>query len=182
MPRRDADGNTLNAFSGVGVMAEYSTIHVDNAIKVDPETPADKAALVGCAVMTGVGAAVNRAKVTLGSSCVVIGTGGVGLNVIQGCAIAGAETIIAVDMVDKKLEFAQTFGATHTINPGTDGDVVTKVKEITGGLGADFAFEAIGLGETIVQAYQSVRKGGTSVNIGVPRMDAMASFPAGFCA
>jgi NDMA-dependent alcohol dehydrogenase len=178
MPRRDADGNTLNAFSGVGVMAEYSTMHVDNVIKIDPETPADKAALVGCAVMTGVGAAVNRAKVTAGSSCVVFGAGGVGLNVIQGCALAGAETIIAVDMVDKKLEFAQTFGATHTVNPSNDGDAVAKVKELTGGLGADYAFEAIGLGETIVQAYQSVRKGGTSVNIGVPRMDAMATFPA----
>ena len=177
-PRHDKDGNVLHAFSGVGVMAEYSTLHVDNLIKIDPDTPADKAALVGCGVMTGVGAVINRAQVKAGSSCVVIGAGGVGLNVIQGCAIAGAETIIAVDLVDKKLEFAQTFGATHTINPTTDGDAVAKVKELTGGLGADYGFEAIGLGETIVQTYASVRKGGTAVLIGVPKMDAMASFPA----
>lgn len=178
MPRRDADGNTLNAFSGVGVMAEYSTMHVDNLIKIDPDTPADKAALVGCGVMTGVGAAINRAKVVPGSSCVVIGAGGVGLNVIQGCALAGAETVIAVDLVDKKLEYAQQFGATHTVNPSTDGDAVAKVKELTGGLGADYGFEVIGLGETMVQAYLSVRKGGTAVMIGVPKMDAIASFPA----
>jgi S-(hydroxymethyl)glutathione dehydrogenase/alcohol dehydrogenase len=176
-PRRDKDGNPLNAFSGVGVMAEYSTLHVDNLIKIDPEVPSDKAALVGCGVMTGVGAAINRAQVRPGSSCVVIGAGGVGLNVIQGCAVAGAETIIAVDLVDKKLEFAQQFGATHTVNPNTDGDVVAKVKEITGD-GADYGFEVIGLAETIVQTYQAVRKGGTAVLIGVPRMDVVASFPA----
>ena len=176
-PRRDKSGNALHAFSGVGVMAEYSVLHVDNLIKIDPEMPADKAALVGCGVMTGVGAAINRARVHPGSSCVIFGAGGVGLNVIQGCAIAGAETIIAVDLVDKKLEFAQQFGATHTVNPKTDGDAVGKVKEITGG-GADYGFEVIGLGPTIVQTYQSVRKGGTAVLIGVPRLDAVASFPA----
>ena len=176
-PIRDAAGNSLNAFSGVGVMAEYALLHRDNLIKIDPETPSDKAALVGCAVMTGVGGAINRARVQPGSSCVVFGAGGVGLNVIQGCALAGAETIIAVDMVDKKLEFAQQFGATHTINPSTDGDAVAKVKELTGG-GADYGFEAIGLGETIVQTYNAVRKGGTAVIIGVPRFDAVASFPA----
>lgn len=177
-PRRDANGTTLNAFSGVGVMAEYSTLHVDNLIKVDPDTPSDKAALVGCGVMTGVGAVINRAKVRPGSSCVVIGAGGVGLNVIQGCAVAGAETIIAVDLVDKKLEFAQQFGATHTVNPSTDGDAVAKVKELTGGLGADYGFEVIGLGETMVQTYMSIRKGGTAVMIGVPKFDATATFPA----
>ena len=177
VPRRDADGNPLNAFAGVGVMAEYSTMHVDNLIKIDPEMPSDKAALVGCGVMTGVGAAINRAQVRPGSSCVVIGAGGVGLNVIQGCAIAGAETIIAVDLVDKKLEFAQQFGATHTVNPSSDGDPVAKVKELTGG-GADYGFEVIGLGETIVQTYASVRKGGTAVVIGVPKFDVTATLPA----
>ena len=176
-PIRDAAGNSLNAFSGVGVMAEYAVLHRDNLIRIDPETPSDKAALVGCAVMTGVGGAINRARVQPGSSCVVFGAGGVGLNVIQGCALAGAETIIAVDMVDKKLGFAQQFGATHTINPSTDGDAVAKVRELTGG-GADYGFEAIGLGATIVQTYSAVRKGGTAVIIGVPKFDAVASFPA----
>jgi S-(hydroxymethyl)glutathione dehydrogenase/alcohol dehydrogenase len=176
-PLKDRSGNMLSAMSGVGVMSEYAILHVDNVIKIDPEVPSDRAALVGCGVMTGVGAVFNRAQVKPGSSCVVIGAGGVGLNVIQGCAIAGAETIIAVDMVDKKLEFAQQFGATHRINPKTDGDAVAKVKEITKG-GADYAFEAIGLGATIAQAYHSVRKGGKAVIIGVPKMTEMLTLPA----
>lgn len=176
-PFSDKDGNKLHAFSGVGVMSEYATLHVDNLIKIDPDTPSDKAALVGCGVMTGVGGAINRARVQPGSSCVVFGAGGVGLNVIQGCALAGAETVIAVDMVDKKLEYAQTFGATHTVNPGKEGDAVQKIKEITGG-GADYGFEVIGLPETMTQTYLAVRKGGTAVMIGVPKFDAMAAFPA----
>jgi S-(hydroxymethyl)glutathione dehydrogenase/alcohol dehydrogenase len=176
-PLKDAGGNVLSAMSGVGVMAEYAILHRDNIIKIDPDVPSDKAALVGCGVMTGVGAVFNRARVKPGSSCAVIGAGGVGLNVIQGCAIAGAETIIAVDMVDKKLEFAQQFGATHTVNPSTDGDAVAKIKEITGG-GSDYAFEVIGLGATIAQTYTAVRKGGTAVIIGVPKMTEMLQLPA----
>lgn len=175
---RDAQGTELNLFSGVGVMGEYAILHRDNIIKIDPETPSDKAALVGCAVMTGVGAAINRAHVKPGSSCVVIGAGGVGLNVIQGCAVAGAETIIAVDLSDKKLEFAQQFGATHTVNPERDGDAVQRVKELTGGHGADYGFEAIGLGATMAQAYNATRKGGVAVMIGVPKMTEMLSLPA----
>ncbi len=178
IPRKDAAGNPLFAFSGVGVMSEYSTMHVDNLIKIEPDVPSDKAALVGCGVMTGVGGAINRAKVIPGSSCVVIGAGGVGLNVIQGCALAGAETIIAVDMADNKLEFAKEFGATHAVNPKSDGDPVAKVKELTGGIGADYTFEVVGLGETMTQAYLMARKGGTAVMIGVPKFDVMAAFPA----
>jgi S-(hydroxymethyl)glutathione dehydrogenase/alcohol dehydrogenase len=176
-PLKDAAGNMLGAMSGVGVMSEYAILHADNVIRIDPEVPSDKAALVGCGVMTGVGAVFNRAQVKPGSSCAVIGAGGVGLNVIQGCAIAGAETIIAVDMVDKKLEFAQQFGATHTVNPKTDGDAVAKIKELTGG-GADYAFEVIGLAATIAQTYQCVRKGGTAVVIGVPKMTEILQLPA----
>jgi S-(hydroxymethyl)glutathione dehydrogenase/alcohol dehydrogenase len=176
-PVHDSAGNELNQMTGVGVMAEYALLHRDNLIKIDPSVPSDKAALVGCGVMTGVGAVFNRAEVKPGSSCVVIGAGGVGLNVIQGCAIAGAETIIAVDMVDKKLEFAQQFGATHTVNPSSDGDAVAKVQELTGG-GADYSFEAIGLGATIAQAYNAVRRGGTAVIIGVPKPTEMLTLPA----
>jgi S-(hydroxymethyl)glutathione dehydrogenase/alcohol dehydrogenase len=176
-PLKDAEGNLLGAMSGVGVMSEYAILHRDNIIKIDPDVPSDKAALVGCGVMTGVGAVFNRARVKPGSSCAVIGAGGVGLNVIQGCAIAGAETIVAVDMVDKKLEFAQQFGATHTVNPSTDGDAVAQIQQITGG-GADYAFEVIGLGATIAQTYQAVRKGGTAVIIGVPKMTEMLQLPA----
>jgi Zn-dependent alcohol dehydrogenase len=176
-PVKDASGNLLGSMSGIGVMSEYAILHRDNIIRIDPDVPSDKAALVGCGVMTGVGAVFNRARVKPGSSCAVLGAGGVGLNVIQGCAIAGAETIVAVDMVDKKLEFAQQFGATHTVNPKNDGDAVARIQQITGG-GADYAFEAIGLGATIAQTYQAVRKGGTAVIIGVPKMTEMLQLPA----
>ncbi len=167
---KDADGNALNHMAGVGVMSEYTTVHRDNVIKIDPDLPLDKASLVGCAVMTGVGAALNTAKVEAGSSVAVFGSGGIGLNVIQGAALAGAERIIAVDLADKKLEFAQQFGATHTVNPGSDGDAIAKIKELTGGQGADYAFECIGMGATIQQAYEAVRKGGTAVVVGVSKV------------
>ena len=163
---KDSNGTALNHFAGVSVMAEYATVHRDNIICIDPEIPAAAAALVGCAVMTGVGAALNTAKVQPGSSVVVIGAGGIGLNVIQGAVLAGAERVIAVDLEDKKLGFAREFGATHTVNPGTDGDAVAKVMELTGD-GADYAFECIGLGATVTQAYNSIRKGGTAVVVGV---------------
>jgi S-(hydroxymethyl)glutathione dehydrogenase/alcohol dehydrogenase len=174
---KDKDGKTLNHMAGTGVMAEYATLHRDNVIKVDPSVGIDKAAIVGCAVMTGVGAALNTAKVEPGSSCVIFGAGGVGLNTIQGCAIAGANPIIAVDTSDKKLEFARTFGATHTVNPTTDGDAVMKVMALTGG-GAEYAFECIGLGATIQQSYNCVRKGGTAVVVGVARPGEMVNLMA----
>ena len=167
---KDRDGNTLNHYAGVSVMAEHATVHRDNVLKIDSDIPLDKAALVGCAVMTGVGAALNTAKVEAGSSVAVFGAGGIGLNVIQGAALAGAEKIIAVDLEDKKLEFAQQFGATHTVNPGSDGDPVVKIGEITGG-GADYAFECIGIPEVIAQTYNAIHKGGTAVVVGVTRAD-----------
>jgi S-(hydroxymethyl)glutathione dehydrogenase/alcohol dehydrogenase len=176
-PVKDASGNPLNLFSGVGVMAEYAVLHRDSLIRVPKEIASDKAALVGCGVMTGVGAVFNRAQVKPGSTCLVIGAGGVGLNVIQGCAIAGAEKVIAVDLSDKKLEFAAQFGATHTLNPNRDGDPVAKAKELTGGAGVDYAFEVIGLGATIAQAYNAVRKGGMAVVIGVSKITETVTLP-----
>jgi S-(hydroxymethyl)glutathione dehydrogenase/alcohol dehydrogenase len=174
---KDKDGKTLNHMAGTGVMAEYATLHRDNVIKIDPSIGMDKAAIVGCAVMTGVGAALNTARVEPGSSCVVFGAGGVGLNTIQGCAVAGANQIIAVDTADKKLQFARTFGATHTVNPTTDGDAVGKVMALTGG-GADYAFECIGLGATIQQAFNCVHKGGTAVVVGVSKPTEMVTIGA----
>src|SRR5919106_6315908 len=112
---RDAKGNPLNIFSGCGVMAEYATMHVDNLVKIDPQIPFDRAALVGCAVTTGVGAVFNTAKVTPGASVAVFGCGGVGLNVIQGARIAGAAQIIAIDTLQAKLEMARQFGATDAL-------------------------------------------------------------------
>jgi S-(hydroxymethyl)glutathione dehydrogenase/alcohol dehydrogenase len=168
---KDGAGNTLNHYAGVAVMAEHATVHRDNVIKIDPAIPLDKAALVGCAVMTGVGAALNTARVTAGSSVAVFGAGGIGLNVIQGAALAGAAQIIAVDLEDKKLEFAQQFGATHTVNPGSDGDPVAKIGELSGG-GVDYSFECIGVPEVIAQSYAVIHKGGTAVVVGVTRADA----------
>jgi S-(hydroxymethyl)glutathione dehydrogenase/alcohol dehydrogenase len=166
---KDAKGNTLNHFAGTGVMTEYATLHRDNVIKIDADVPFDKAALVGCAVMTGVGAALNTAKVRPGSSVAVFGAGGIGLNVIQGAALAGADKIIAVDLEDKKLEFAAVFGATHTINPKTQGDAVQAIMGLTGG-GAEYTFECIGNAKVIEQAFAATRKGGTCVVVGVAKM------------
>jgi NDMA-dependent alcohol dehydrogenase len=173
----DANGDPLNHFAGVSVMAEYATVHQDNVIKMNVDVPADKAALVGCAVMTGVGAALNTAQVKPGSSVAVIGCGGIGLNVIQGAALAGAEKIIGVDMEDKKLEFAQTFGATHIINPSAGGDTVKKIQELTAG-GADYAFECIGHAATIEQVWAAIRRGGMAVVVGVAPLSDQVSLGA----
>lgn len=163
---RDADGNPLNVFTGCGVMSRFATLHEDSVVKIDPEIPLDRAALIGCGVMTGVGAAINTAKVEAGSTTAVFGAGGVGLNVIQGCAIAGASTIVAVDTAAEKLEMARRFGATHTLRPDEEENVVKSIRSLTGG-GADYAFECVGAGDVVAQAYGAVRKGGTAVAVGV---------------
>ena len=160
------DGGDLFAFSGLGTMAETAVVQEAAAVKVPADTPLEKAVLVGCAVMTGVGAVFNTARVEPGSRVAVFGTGGVGLNVIQGAAIAGAEQVIAVDMNARKLEFAKTFGATHTVDASKD-DAGKAIREITDGIGPDYTFEAIGRKESIEQAHAICRKGGTCVVIGV---------------
>jgi S-(hydroxymethyl)glutathione dehydrogenase/alcohol dehydrogenase len=165
---RDRKGSSLNIFSGCGVMAEYATLHVDNVVKIDAKIPFDRAALVGCAVTTGVGAVFNTAKVAPGSSVAVFGCGGVGLNVIQGARIAGAERIIAIDSVEAKLEMARKFGATDAIASTGDVDFVKTIKKITGG-GADYAFECVGNGELAATAYRSIRRGGLAVVVGVAK-------------
>ncbi len=162
----DAEGKPVNVFSGCGVMAEYATLHVDNVIKIDAAVPLDKAALIGCGVMTGVGAAVNTARVEAGSVAVVFGCGGVGLNAIQGCRIAGAAMIVAVDTADAKLEMAKQFGATHTVNAKQEENLTKTLKKLTGG-GADYAFECVGYGEVAAQAYGVLAKGGKAVVVGV---------------
>jgi S-(hydroxymethyl)glutathione dehydrogenase/alcohol dehydrogenase len=165
---RDAAGRPLNIFSACGVMAEYATLHVNNVVKIAPGMPLAQAALISCGVMTGVGAVFNTARVEPGASVLVIGAGGVGLNVIQGCAIAGAGIIIAVDMAENKLALAQQFGATHVIDAGKEENLVKAVKKLTGG-GADYAFECIGLGKMVEQAFRAVRKGGKALVVGVAR-------------
>jgi S-(hydroxymethyl)glutathione dehydrogenase/alcohol dehydrogenase len=171
---KDLQGKPLNIFSGCGVMAEYATLHVDNVVKIDKDIPLDRAALISCGVMTGVGAAVNTARVTPGSVTVVFGAGGVGLNAIQGCALSGAAMIVAVDTSDAKLELARRFGATHTVNAKTEESVVKAIRKMTDG-GADYSFECIGYGEVVAQAYGVLRKGGTAVVVGVAAPKDMTS-------
>ncbi len=158
-------GAEVKHFAGVSTFSEYSVIPERALLKIPADFPLEKAALLGCGVITGVGAAFN-APVTPGSSVAVFGTGGVGLNVIQGAAIAGAEKIIAVDLLESKLAYARAFGATHTVNAST-GDPVKQVRDLAGGKGVDFAFEVVGLSTTMRQAYNSLRKRGKAIIVGV---------------
>ena len=171
---RDADGKPLNVMSGCGVMAEYATLHENNVVKIADDAPLDRCALIGCGVMTGWGAACNTAKVEPGSVCVVFGAGGVGLNVIQGCASAGATMIVAVDTLAAKLEMAKHFGATHVLDASTSENLVKELRKLTGG-GADYAFECVGHGDVVAQAYGCLRKGGTAVVVGLAAPTDMTS-------
>jgi S-(hydroxymethyl)glutathione dehydrogenase/alcohol dehydrogenase len=164
------DGRDLNVYSAVGTMAEHAVVPAAAAVQVPSDAPLEKCALLGCAVMTGVGAVFNTAQVTPGSRVVVFGVGGVGLNAVQGAAIAGAERIIAVDTQPGKLELARTFGATDVID-GSSADAVKAIRQLTDGRGADYAFEAIGRKDTIEQAYAATRKAGTCVVIGMGSLD-----------
>jgi Zn-dependent alcohol dehydrogenase len=163
---RDGAGQSLNVFCGCGVMAEFATLHTDNLVKIDKEMPLDRAALISCGVMTGVGAAVNTARVEAGSVAMVFGCGGVGLNAIQGCAIAGARMIVAVDTSEGKLELAKQFGATHTFNVTGQENVGKALYKLSGG-GADYAFDCVGLGRVSEQAWGVLRRGGTAVIVGI---------------
>jgi Zn-dependent alcohol dehydrogenase len=162
----DTAGSPLNVFCGCGVMAEYATLHADSLVKIDRQMPLDRAALIACGVMTGFGAAVNTARVAAGSIAVVFGCGGVGLNVIQGCAIAGATTIVAADTSVPKLELAVRFGATHTFNVSGQEQIGKALYKMTGG-GADYAFDCVGLGRISEQAFAVLRRGGTAVTVGI---------------
>jgi S-(hydroxymethyl)glutathione dehydrogenase/alcohol dehydrogenase len=135
-------------------------------VAVRKDLPWTHAAIIGCSVATGVGAAIRHAKVEAGSSVLVVGCGGVGLNVVQGAKLAGAKTIIACDLVDGKLDMAKKFGATHTIN-GKKENVVKRVRELTG-LGVDYAFDAIGTEPTVVQIVDALAPGGHAVIVGIP--------------
>jgi S-(hydroxymethyl)glutathione dehydrogenase/alcohol dehydrogenase len=169
------EGSPIFSFAGTGTWAEYTILPQQGVVKIDPETPHEIASLVGCGVMTGVGAALNTAKVTPGSSVVVFGCGGVGIAAIQGARVAGASEIVAVDLVDSKLEDAQRFGATHAVKPD---DLEGAKSTITGGEGFDYAFEAIGLPKTMRSAYDVTRRGGTTCIIGVGSQSQEITFNA----
>lgn len=167
-PKRGLDGAVLNPALGLGTFCTHTAVNQAQAIPYDSSLPAPQMSLIGCGIMTGVGAALYTAKVKKGSSVAVFGCGGVGDSVIQGAKIAGATTIIAVDIDDKKLEWARDFGATHTVNAREVDDVVATIKEMTGGNGVNYSFEAVGIEQTLRQALYCRDLAGTCVLIGVP--------------
>lgn len=173
-PRFTRGGEPVFGMAGAGTFAERVTMPVEAAIKIDDDVPFEVASLIGCGVTTGVGAAVNTAKVVPGSSVVVFGCGGVGIAAIQGARIAGAAQIVAVDLVADKLEWAKQFGATHACTPD---DLPALQAELTGD-GFDYAFEAIGLPVTMRAAFDAVRRGGTACVIGVGALDKEITFNA----
>ncbi|MGI8755742.1 MAG: Zn-dependent alcohol dehydrogenase [Acidimicrobiales bacterium] len=177
--RLTSNGTPLHQMAYLGTYGDHAIVPAISMVKIPDDVPLDIAALIGCGVLTGVGAALNTANIVEGDTVAVIGCGGVGLNVIQGAKIAGASKIIAIDMLDAKLEMATEFGATHTVNAG-DGDPVAAVTTIADGRGADVAFEVIGLGPTMEQAINMARRGGEVVLVGVPRLDVMLNLNAAF--
>jgi len=176
-PRFTSGGAPLQQMAATGSFSEVAIIPTIGAVKIDDDVPMKVAALIGCGVLTGVGAAINTADIKPGDTVAVVGCGGVGLNVIQGARIAGASRIIAVDMNETKLQMAKEFGATDVIN-ASDGDPVGKVMGLTEERGADVSFEVIGLQQTIDQVITMTRRGGEVVLVGVPKMDAMVQIPA----
>jgi S-(hydroxymethyl)glutathione dehydrogenase/alcohol dehydrogenase len=171
------DGQTVFGMTGLGTFADRMTTEESMLVKIESDLPSEQLALIGCGVTTGVGAALNTAKIVPGSTVAVIGCGGVGQSVIQGARIAGASRIFAVDPVEMKRKTAEQQGATDLVDPAA-GDPIEQVKAATGGRGADYAFEVIGLPETILQAFNTARRGGTVVIVGMPRLEHMVTFPA----
>lgn len=164
-PRLSRPGSGVTQGFGLGGFAEQALVHENQLVVVDERMPFPQAALLGCGGVTGAGAVLNTAKVPQGSSVVIVGAGGVGLNAINGAVISGATTIIAVDVEDQKLEKARKFGATHTVNSSTS-DPVAAVKEITG-IGAEYVFDFVGIGAVEQQDLQMLATGGALYIIGV---------------
>lgn len=165
-----------NHHLGVSGFSQFTVAAQESLVKIDPELSLNIAALFGCAVMTGVGAVFNTARVPAGASVAVLGLGGVGLSALMGARAAGAFPIIAVDRALDKLTLARELGATHTVNASTI-DPVEVIKDITGG-GAEFVFESVGSELVLIQAYNATGRGGTTVTMGLPAPDRMFSVPA----
>ena len=159
-------GAPLNHHLGCSVFAEYATVSRHSLVKIDPTVALDKAALFGCAVLTGVGAVVNTAQVRMGASVAVIGLGGVGLAALIGAVAAGARQIVAIDLSEGKLALARSLGATHTVNAG-EADAVEQVRDLSAG-GVEYAFEFAGSIRALDLAYRVTRRGGTTVTAGLP--------------
>ena len=170
------DGTVLSPALGIGAFVEKTLVAAGQCTKVNPAIPAATAGLLGCGVMAGIGAAINTGAVTRGDSVAVIGCGGVGDGAIAGAYLAGAHTIIAVDVDDRKLEWARGFGATHVIN-SRNADPVAGIQELTGGFGADVVIEALGRPETYKQAFYARDLAGTVVLVGVPTPEMKLELP-----
>ena len=177
-PMTLADGTPLSPALGIGAFADKTLVAASQAVKVDPAARPEAAGLIGCGIMAGFGAAVNTGRVGRGDTVAVIGCGGVGDAAIAAAALAGARTVIAVDLDDRKLEWARGFGATHTVNAGA-GDVVEAIRALTDGNGADVVIEAVGRPETYEQAFYARDLAGTLVQVGVPTPGMTVELPLG---
>lgn len=179
VPRFDVpDGRRAPALCGCGSFAEAMVVDEASVVAVETDLPDEQLALLGCGVTTGLGAALNTARVRPGSSVAVIGCGGVGQSVVQGARIAGAATIVAVDLSADRRAAALSAGATHGVDPG-DGDPVEQIRALTKGRGVDHSFEAVGLPQLMVQAFDMARAEGTVTYIGMPpSRDAELTLPA----
>ena len=163
---RDSSGASIRHLSSLACWATYAVVPEQSCIPIHRDLPMDVASIIGCAVTTGVGAALNRARVLPGSSVVVYGAGGVGLSVVMGAKLAGAAKIIVVDISDSKKDLAKSFGATHFVL--SEKGTLDEIKAFTDGIGADYAFEAVGNTELETQLIDTIRPGGTAVMIGFP--------------
>ncbi|MGB1883992.1 MAG: Zn-dependent alcohol dehydrogenase [Gammaproteobacteria bacterium] len=170
------NGEEIAVMSFLGNMAEYCVVPEACVVSIDKSYDFKAAALVGCGVTTGVGAAIKTAEVKPGSTVAVFGCGGVGLNVIQGARIAGAAKIIAVDLSAEKMEMARAFGATDTVSPG--GESFKEILDMTNGIGVDYAFEVVGNGKLVESCFKATRMNGMTVLVGVGRADDRFSFNA----
>ena len=175
-PMTLADGTPLSPALGIGAFAELTLVDAGQAVRVNAEASPQAAGLVGCGIMAGLGAAINTGGVTRGDSVAVFGCGGVGDAAIAGARLAGAHTIIAVDIADRKLEWAKEFGATHTIN-ASQTDPVEAIRKLTGGNGVNVAIEAVGSPITYEQAFYARDHAGTLVQVGVPSPDMKIELP-----
>lgn len=175
-PRLSQKGQPVRQFIGISSYAEKMLLHENSVVKIDPDLPLDQAALVGCGVLTGVGAALRSSGMAAGQTVAVFGCGGVGLSIVQGARIGGARQIIAIDQFGNKRQMAMRVGATHFVNSSED-DPVKAVQTLTGGLGVDHAFEAVGNAKLVRQAIESLAIRGTATIVGVLPPDAMIEFP-----
>lgn len=169
-------GQALGHGFKTATFAEYAIVDQSQTVTIPEDMPMDRAALLACGVITGFGAVVNRARVRPLESVVVVGIGGVGLSAVQGAAICGAYPVIAVDVLDSKLEAARVFGATHTVN-AAKGDAVAAVRQLTSGRGADYVFVAVGSGAVIEQGFDMAGPRGATVIVGLPEVNKKVGMP-----